>query len=155
MRTAPILPPTHSPGRYRDLDARMKSRLPSDYYSGMPNGWFVYEGPRLVTVVSAQIGSDHQIAELVDHATLLTRLHDRMTDLDKRLSMLKAGPEQWALSVEYTIMSTAWDLIESDLLTGTSLATWAAPRQLVDHALTLAMLGEHSYRFIFTEWQEF
>lgn len=155
MRTAPILPPTHNPDRYRDLDTRMKTRLPSDYYSGMPNGWFVYDGPRLVTVVSAHVGSDHRISETVDHATLLRLLHERMTDLHKRLVTLKAGPEQWALSVEYTIMSTAWDLIESDLLTGTSLASWPAPRELVDHALTLALLGEQDGRFIRTEWQEF
>lgn len=156
MRHVHMLDPDHAPIRWEHLvQQATKPRTDQQYghWTTMPNGWFVYQGPRLVTVHTHEKHADvaHRTAtETVDHATLLRLLWDRMS------AIANDDADAWTpeAAAEYTVLSAAFDLVESDLVTGSSLASWRGPRELVDMALTLAF-NRGDEVFVTTEWEEF
>lgn len=158
MRTVGALPPDHAQIRWDHLVStkkRSNDRVDA-YWTKMPNGWYVYDGPRLVTVHTHDAVTNERTAtEMVDHATLLRLLWDRMGDLAH--NEVTANNGRWSLDMiaEYTILSAAFDLVESDLDTGSSLHSWRGPREMVDLALTLAMNVDDRSHFVATEWEEF
>jgi hypothetical protein len=157
MRRIPLHDPDHAPIRWDHL-VRNATRQPDPNdrnWTAMPNGWFVYQGPRLVTVRTYQQREDgaHLTGtEQVDHATLLRLLWDRMDHINR---VVDGGAWSKGASGEYFVLSAAFDLVESDLVTGSSLASWRGPRELVDMALTLASTHASDDLFVSTEWEEF
>lgn len=159
MRTVHMLDPDHAPIRWAHLVETKKNRENrGPDFTRMPNGWFVYDGPRLVTVhtfVQGDDGAHLTGTEKVDHASLLKLLWDRMGDIATNEVTANGGAWTPELASEYTVLSAAFDLIESDLDTGGSLASWRGPREMVDLALTLAITDAGDPHFVQTEWEEF
>jgi hypothetical protein len=157
MRTVGALPPDHAPIRWEHLNATKRNHHNRGaYWTKMPNGWYVYDGPRLVEVLTYDAVTNEPLGrEHADHATLLRLLWDRMGDL--ATNEVTANNGRWSLEMiqEYTVLSAAFDLVESDLDTGSSLASWRGPREMVDLALTLATSVDDKHAFVQTRWQEF
>lgn len=143
----------HAPGFvYASADAHMKS--PSrrgPYDTRMPNGWGVYQGPRLITVRTWDDADTLLGTEEVDHATLMRAL----SGYADRLAGHAVSNDPYVDDAEYDAVLVAHELIFSDVQTGTSLASWTPMRRLVDRALTWAYDLESQGRYITTEWQEF
>lgn len=160
MRTVPCTPmgATTDP-RWEYVRKRFKAQPEGNVhdYTKMPNGWWIYDGPRLVTVNTWR-GSQEEATgvEKVDHATLLGMLWNamqrRVTDLQKHEPHTTLA---YNAGMQWTILSAAFDLVQSDAETGSSLAVWRGPRELVDMALTLVHSDTVDGVYLTTEWEEF
>jgi hypothetical protein len=128
-------------------DARdyFTSRDGAGPYVLMPrSGWYVYDGPRLVTLHWWGLGDVHVQTRQVEHAELLQ-------DVSTHMDMLA---QQSTTSAEYLMSAAAFDLILSDVQTGTSLYSWQPMRRLVDQVINWIYAGDSGVH-ITSQWAEF
>jgi hypothetical protein len=117
----------------------------SGSYTLMPaSGWYVYDGPRLVTLHWWSTTGTHVQDRQVEHAELLR-------DVSNHMDMLA---QQSTTSPEYLMSAAAFDLILSDAQTGTSLYSWSPMRRLVNQVITWIYTGDSGV-LVTTEWAEF
>lgn len=136
-------------GLYAEAHAFMtRTDRPGRGYKVMPeSGWWVYEGPRLVTVTQWDEHGSLVKEEKVEHAQILRVLQDHLDDL----AILTGSDDPY-----YELAENAFSLVLSDVQTGTSLHSWHIARRLVDRSLTAATLHlDHPGHRITTAWEEF
>jgi len=118
---------------------RANFQMPS--HRGMdqtPIGLYVWDAARRVTVTSTATGTRQPRTQTFEHATILGALSDHIDNMpnhDPRMLTAEA----------------AYDLVLSDLETGTSLAAWPTMRRVVEHVLAQAL----GLQAVVTEWPEF
>jgi hypothetical protein len=137
----------HVPGRafeYVHEAFTHASNKASRGYTLLPaSGWYVYDGPRLVRLHWWGLGAVHVQSRMVEHAELLRDVSNRMDALAL----------QSTTSPEYLMAAAAFDLILSDVQTGTSLCSWEPMRRLVNQVITSIYCADGV--LITSEWAEF
>ncbi|MBD7982770.1 hypothetical protein [Oerskovia merdavium] len=130
---------THVPRVARWSEDRAKFAQPTDFHEGAtPSGLYIWDATRRVDLTSTAPGARQARTQRFEHGTILGALSDHIDHLPDN--------DPRTLTAE-----AAYELVLSDLETGTSLAAWPTMRRIVEHALT-QMLGVPA---ISTEWPEF
>jgi hypothetical protein len=125
----------------KDRWSQDKTKFAGPSYHGdeaTPSGLYIWDPSRRVVLgYTSQVTRKSETATF-EHATLLAMLSDHIDTLDARGDSV-------------LLAEATYDLILSDLETGTSLATWPALSRLVDHTLGQALNLAH----LVTVWPEF
>ena len=126
---------------------RARSQQQYSRFDEVGDGWRVPYGPRPVVVAFSDYQTgEAQGVESWDHGTVLLIISDLIDHLTEFEPDDIRG---------ITVATAAYEMVESDLETGTSLFAWPVMRTLVDQVLTDASNVEDKISRITTTWVEF